>query len=179
MEDMIERGYFCGVVDLCINELTDHLVGAYHDAGPDRLKAAAKIGVPQVVSTGCVDFFVQGARETIPEKWNGRKMYYHNPKFTLIRTSHDEMRTIGAIAAERLNLAKGPVTVVLPLKGMSIGGLEGGVTHDPEGDRILFDTIKEGLREDIPLIEAPLQVNEEAFADLVVKEFVKLISNNT
>ena len=53
------------------------------------------------------------------------------------------------------------------------------MTHDAEGDRILFDTIKEGLREDIPLIEAPLQVNEEAFADLVVKEYVKLISNNT
>jgi uncharacterized protein (UPF0261 family) len=179
MEDMIERGYFCGVVDLCINELTDHLVGAYHDAGPDRLKAAAKSGIPQVVSTGCVDFFVQGAKETIPEKWHGRMMYYHNPKFTLIRPSHDEMRTIGTTAAERLNLAKGPVTVVLPLKGMSIGGLEGGVTHDPEGDRILFDAIKEILREDIPLIEAPLQVNQEAFADLVVKEFVKLISNNT
>jgi uncharacterized protein (UPF0261 family) len=106
-------------------------------------------------------------------------MYYHNPKFTLIRPSHDEMRTIGATAVERLNRAKGPVTVVLPLKGMSIGGLEGGVTHDPKGDRILFETIKQGLREDIPLIEAPLQVNEEAFADVVVNAFVKLISKNT
>jgi uncharacterized protein (UPF0261 family) len=86
------------------------------------------------------------------------------------------MRTIGATAAGRLNQAKGPVTVILPLKGMSIGGLEGGVTHDPEGDRILFDAIKEGLREDIPFIEAPLQVNEEAFADLVVREFVSLMS---
>ncbi len=103
-------------------------------------------------------------------------MYYHNPKFTLIRPSHAEMRTIGAAAAERLNQAKGPVTVTLPLRGMSIGGLEGGVTHDPEGDRILFDAIKEGLRKDIPVIEAPLQVNEEAFADLIVKEFVTLMS---
>jgi uncharacterized protein (UPF0261 family) len=94
----------------------------------------------------------------------------------LIRPSHDEMRTIGATAAERLNQAKGPATVILPLKGMSIGGLEGGVTHDPEGDRILFDAIKEGLREDILLIEAPFEVNEEAFADLVVNEFVSLMS---
>jgi len=106
-------------------------------------------------------------------------MYYHNPKFTLIRPSHAEMRTIGATAAERLNQAKGPATVILPLKGMSIGGLKGGVTHDPQGDRILFDAIKEGLREDIPLIEAPLQVNEEAFADLIVKEFVKLMSESS
>jgi uncharacterized protein (UPF0261 family) len=176
MEDMIERGFFCGVVDLCINELTDHLVGAYHDGGPDRLKAAAKMGIPQVVSTGCVDFFAQGPKDAIPEKWHGRKMYYHNPKFTLIRPSHAEMRTIGATVAERLNQAKGPVTVVLPLKGMSIGGLAGGVTHDPEGDRILFETIKDNMRKDIPVIEAPLQVNDEAFADVVVKEFVTLMS---
>ncbi len=176
MEDMIERGFFCGVIDLCINELTDHLVSAYHDAGPHRLEAAAKNGIPQVVSTGCVDFFAQGAKETIPEKWRDRKMYYHNPKFTLIRPSHEEMKTIGETAAEKLNQAKGPVTVILPLKGMSISGLKGGSTHDPEGDRIFFGSLKDGLRRDIPVIEADMQVNEEAFADLIVKEFVALVS---
>jgi len=177
MEDMIERGFFCGVIDLCINELTDHLVGAYHDAGPHRLKAAGKKGIPQLVSTGCVDFFVQGAVETIPEQWRHRKMYYHNPKFTLIRTSPAEMQTIGATAAERLNQAQGPVCVILPLQGMSISGLEGGSTHDPEGDRMLFEALKNGLRNDIPVIEVPLQINAESFADLAVKEFVALMSD--
>lgn len=176
MEDMIEREFFCGVIDLCINELTDHLVGAYHDAGPHRLEAACKKGIPQLVSTGCVDFFVQGAAETIPEQWRDRKMYYHNPKFTLIRTSPAEMQTIGATAAKKLNQARGPVCVILPLQGMSISGLEGGSTHDPEGDRMLFETLKSGLRNDIPVIEVPLHINEESFADLVVKEFVALIS---
>jgi len=176
MEDMIEREFFCAVIDLCINELTDHLVGAYHDAGSHRLKAAGKKGIPQLVSTGCVDFFVQGAAETIPEKWRDRKMYYHNPKFTLIRTSPVEMQTIGATAAEKLNQAKGPVTVILPLNGMSISGLEGGSTHDPEGDRTLFDTLRKGLRKDIRVIDADLHINEESFADLVVEEFVALMS---
>ena len=176
MEDMIEKGFFCGVVDLCINELTDHLVGAYHDAGPHRLKAAGKMRIPQVVSTGCVDFFVQGARETIPEKWRERKMYYHNPKFTLIRTSESEMQVVGETAAHRLNQAKGPVTVILPLNGMSISGLEGGSTHDPEGDRVLFDTLRKGLRKDIHVIDADLHINEAPFADLVVNTFVALMT---
>ncbi len=176
MEDMIEKRFFCGVVDLCINELTDHLVGAYHDAGPHRLKAAGKMRIPQVVSTGCVDFFVQGARETIPEKWRERKMYYHNPKFTLIRTSESEMQVVGETAAHRLNQAKGPVTVILPLNGMSISGLEGGSTHDPEADRILFDTLRKGLRKDIHIIDAELHINEAPFADLVVNAFVALMS---
>jgi uncharacterized protein (UPF0261 family) len=176
MEDMIGRGYFCGVVDLCINELTDHLVGAYHDAGPHRLEAAGKVGIPQVVSTGCVDFFAQGAKDTVPEKWRDRPMYYHNPKFTLIRPTHAEMRTIGATAARKLSLSRGPVTVVLPLNGMSYSGLKGGSTHDPEGDRILFESLKAGLRADITVVEAALHVNEEPFAALIVNEFVRLMS---
>jgi uncharacterized protein (UPF0261 family) len=176
MEDMIGRGYFCGVVDLCINELTDHLVGAYHDAGPHRLEAAARAGILQVISTGCVDFFVQGAKDTIPEKWRDRKMYYHNPKFTLIRPSHAEMKTIGETAARKLNLAKGPVTVVLPLRGMSYSGLKGGSTYDPEGDRILFEALKSGLRKDIPVIEAEMHVNEEPFAEMIVNAFVNLMA---
>lgn len=175
MEDMIERGFFCGVIDLCINELTDHLVGAYHDAGPHRLKAAGKMRIPQVVSTGCVDFFVQGAKDTVPEKWRDRKMYYHNPKFTLIRPSHEEMKTVGQTAAKRLNQAKGPVIVVLPLNGMSISGLEGGSTHDPAGDRVLFDTLRENLRKDIEVIGADLHINEAPFADLVVNAFIALM----
>lgn len=176
MEDMIGRGYFCGVVDLCINELTDHLTGAYHDAGPHRLEAAARVGIPQVVSTGCVDFFVQGAKDTISDKWRERKMYYHNPKFTLIRPSHAEMKTIGETAARKLNQAKGPVTVVLPLRGMSYSGLKGGSTYDPEGDRILFEALKSGLRKDIPVIEAEMHVNEEPFADLIVTEFLMVMT---
>jgi uncharacterized protein (UPF0261 family) len=176
MEDMIGRGYFCGVLDLCINELTDHLAGAYHDAGPHRLEAAARMGIPQVVSTGCVDFFVQGARDTVPEKWRDRKMYYHNPKFTLIRPSHVEMKSIGETAAAKLNQAKGPVTVVLPLGGMSYSGLKGGSTHDPEGDRMLFSALKSGLRADIGVIEAEMHINEESFADLIVREFVNVMA---
>lgn len=178
MEDMIERGFFCGIVDLCINELTDHLVKAYHDAGPHRLEAAGRHGIPQLISTGCVDFFAQGAKETIPEKWRNRKMYYHNPSFTLIRPSHDEMRVIGETAVKKLNQAKGPVSVVLPLNGMSISGVKGGSTYDPEGDLIFFKTFKTGLRSDIPVIETPLHINEAPFADLIVREFLAVMSRS-
>ncbi len=100
-------------------------------------------------------------------------MYYHNPAFTLIRPSPEEMRRIGQLFVRKLNEAKGPVRVVLPLRGMSISGLEGGSTHDPEGDRILFDTIEKGLRPDIPVIEVDAHVNEERFIDGSLKSFLK------
>jgi uncharacterized protein (UPF0261 family) len=175
MEDMIARGHFCAVVDLCTNELTDHEVGAYHDAGPHRLEAAGRHGVPQVVSTGCMDFFCTGPRDGIPERWRDRKSYYHNPAFTLIRPSADEMRRIGQAFVRKLNAARGPVRVVLPLGGMSIAGLPGGSTHDPDGDAALFDAIRHGLRADIPLIEVKAHVNEEGFADIVTEHFLSMM----
>lgn len=171
MEDMISRGFFCGVVDLCTNELTDNLVGGFHDAGPHRLEAAGKIGIPQVIVSGCVDFFAQGPPETIPDKWHGRKMYYHNPAYTLIRPTVEEMKEIARRMGRKLNAAKGPVKVVLPLRGMSIGGLEGGTTYDPEGDRAFFETLKKSLSPDIPVVEEEMHVNEKPFADRVLEAF--------
>ena len=179
MEDMIERGYFCSVLDLSTNELTDHVVGspAFHDAGPNRLEAAGKAGIPQLIVPGCVDFFAQGAAETIPEKWRDRKMYYHNPKFTLVRPSHGEMKKIAEEFCKKLNSAKGPVKVILPLLGMSIGGLKGGSTHDPEGDKIFFKTLKNCLNDNILVIEEKMHVNEEGFADRVFKEFLSILNS--
>jgi uncharacterized protein (UPF0261 family) len=175
MEDMIGRGFFRGVVDLSPNEVTDNVIQGHHDAGPTRLEAAGKLGIPQVIAMGCCDFFGQGPRDTIPEKWRNRKMYYHNPAFTLIRPSAEEMRLIGETFVRKLNAAKGPVRVVLPLRGMSISGLAGGSTHDPEGDRALFEAMKKGLRPDIPVLEVDAHVNEERFVDRVVEAFLEIM----
>lgn len=179
MEDMIKRDYFCSVIDLSTNEITDNTVGppAFHDAGPDRLEIAGKKGIPQIIIPGCVDFFAQGAPDTIPEKWRDRKIYYHNPKFTLIRPSHEEMEKIAERFCKKINSAKGPVRVILPLQGMSIGGLKGGSTYDPEGDRIFFDTLKGCLNDDIPVIEENLHVNEEAFANRIFSEFMSVMNS--
>ncbi|MBP1714842.1 MAG: hypothetical protein H6Q42_3045 [Deltaproteobacteria bacterium] len=178
MEDFIERRTFCGVIDLSPNELTDHITGGFHNAGPHRLEAAGRAGIPQVIIPGCVDFFAWGPEDTIPEKWRNRQMYYHNPAYTLIRPTHEEMKQIGEAFVRKLNAAKGPVRVILPLKGMSIGGLKGGTTHDPEGDRILFDTIKNGLNKNIQVFEMDYHVNEEPLANKAVEEFFKLMDGS-
>ena len=178
MEDMIVRKVFCGVLELALNELTEHLLGSLQDAGPHRLEATGKLGLPQLIVPGCVDFFVQGARDSIPQKWQDRKMYYHNPKYTLIRPNHEEMRLVASEICRKLNAANGPVRVVLPLSGMSIGGIKGGETYDPEGDKIFFETLKDGLRTNIHVIEENMHVNEEAFAKRVFNEFLKVMKGS-
>ena len=105
-------------------------------------------------------------------------MYYHNPKFTLIRPNHEEMRLVASEICRKLNAATGPVRVVLPLCGMSIGGIKGGETYDPEGDKIFFNTVKEGLKDTIHVIEENMHVNEETFAKRVFSEFMKIMNGS-
>ncbi len=86
------------------------------------------------------------------------------------------MQSVGELFAFKLNQANGPVRVVLPVKGMSISGLKGGSTHDPEGDRALFDAIKKNLRPGIPIIEVDGHVNEKKFVDALLNAFIDTIS---
>ena len=130
MESLIETGLVAGVLDVTTTEWADELVGGVLNAGPTRLEAAARCGVPAVVSTGCLDMVNFGSPETVPTKFAGRNFYQHNPQVTLMRTTPEECKQLGTILAEKLNLSTGPVTVLLPLRGGSMIGAPGGAFHD-------------------------------------------------
>ena len=175
MEEMVREKRIGCVIDYTTDELTDHLVGGYHDAGPNRLEAAGEMGIPQVVVPGCVDFFVQGAKNLIPDKWKDRKAYYHNPSFTLLRTSREEMLQIAEAMARKLNGAKGPVGVAIPTAGLSIANKPGGEFWDPEGDKQFREALKAALKKEIKCVEVDGHVNEPAFADKVLDLFLEIV----
>jgi len=133
-------------------------------AGPTRLEAAARCGVPAVVSTGCLDMVNFGPPETVPTKFAGRKFYQHNPQVTLMRTTPDECAKLGQILAEKLNLSTGPVTVLLPLRGGSMIGAPGGSFHDAAADAALYSALKSNLRAGIAVKELDANINDAAFA---------------
>ena len=175
MEEMIREGRIGAVIDYTTNELTDHLVGGFHDAGPHRLDAAAKAGLPQVIVPACVDFFVQGPRSSIPEQWRNRPAYYHNPSFTLIRASREEMIKVAQQMSDRLNAAKGPVAVAIPTRGLSIPNHPGGEFWDPEGDAAFRAALKGSLRNEIRCIEVDSHANTKQMADAVVQLFSEIV----
>ena len=75
------------------------------------------------------------------------------------------MAKVGRVIAERLNRAKGPVAMVLPLKGWSIYGAPGGPLHDASADAAFVQSLTRGLRKDIPFHKLPLHINDPAFAE--------------
>ncbi len=165
MESLIETGLVAGVLDVTTTEWADELVGGVLSAGQNRLEAAARLGVPAVVSTGCLDMVNFGAPGTVPAKFAGRKFYQHNPQVTLMRTTPDECEKLGRILAEKLNRSTGPVTVLLPLRGGSVISAPGGPFHDPAADQALYRALKAGLRPDIPVREMDCAINDLAFAE--------------
>ena len=164
MEALIESGLVAGVLDLTTTEWADELVGGMLGAGPQRLDAAAKAGVPAVVVPGCLDMVNFGSPETIPAKFAGRRFYVHNPQATLMRTTSEECAELGRILAGKVNTYTAPVTVLLPLRGISLISMPGQPFHDPEADSALFGAIRQHLRTDIPVIELELAINDPAFA---------------
>jgi uncharacterized protein (UPF0261 family) len=179
MEKLAEQGALAGIIDYTLSELANSLMDGIHATGRERLRVAGRLGLPQVVVPGCVDFFNQGAPHTVPERYRGRKSYYHNPVATLVRLEPDEMAALGRTVAERLNEAQGPVHVVVPTRGFSLADVEGGDLWYPEADRAFVDVLGEALRPEIgfELVEAP--VNDPTVADLVVDRYLALAAAPT
>jgi uncharacterized protein (UPF0261 family) len=173
MESLIESGMVAGVFDVTTTEWADELVGGVLSAGPDRLEAAGKAGVPAIVAPGCLDMVNFGARETVPEAFEGRNFYVHNPQVTLMRTNGEECGKLGRILAEKVNTYRAPVTVLLPLKGISIVSAEGQPFHDAEADEALFGAIRDHLSGSVELIEVDAEINAPEFASVCAEALLR------
>jgi len=173
MESLIASGLVAGVLDLTTTEWADELVGGVLSAGPERLDAAAKAGLPAVIAPGCLDMVNFGEPSTVPTKFAGRLLYAHNPQVTLMRTTPDENRELGRILAEKINRYTAPVTVMFPRGGLSQIGAPGGPFHDREADDALRASLRANLRPDIPFVEHEGPINDSAFAGLCARALLE------
>jgi uncharacterized protein (UPF0261 family) len=165
LESLVDAGFVSGVLDVTTTEWADELAGGILSAGPERLDAAARRGIPQVIAPGCLDMVNFGPRETVPGRYADRKLYVWGPTVTLMRTTPEENAELGRILAEKANRTTGPVAFFLPLRGVSMLDSPGGEFWWPEADQALFNAIKANVRSDIPVIELDCNINDEAFAD--------------
>jgi uncharacterized protein (UPF0261 family) len=164
MEQLIEDGAIQAVLDLTTTELADELVGGVMSAGPHRLEAAGRKGIPQLVCPGAIDMVNFGPAETVPVRFRSRKLYVHNSTVTLMRTTPEECAAIGRITAARLNRANGPVTVLIPLQGVSAIDKLGGPFYSPEALAAYRGAVKAVLSPAIELVELDAHINDESFA---------------
>ncbi len=164
MEALMEAGFITAALDITTTELADELVGGVLSAGPDRLEMAGSLGIPQVVSLGALDMVNFGPLDTVPAPFKDRNLYVHNATVTLMRTTKDECAELGRIIARKLNAAKGPLTVFVPLRGVSMIDVADKPFYDAEADAALMGELRAGLRPGVELVEVDTDINDPAFA---------------
>ncbi|HEX9926024.1 MAG TPA: Tm-1-like ATP-binding domain-containing protein, partial [Anaerolineae bacterium] len=177
MEGLIADGFISAVADITTTEWCDELVGGVLSAGPQRLEAAAKMSIPQVVSCGALDMVNFWAVDTIPPQFKGRTLYRHNPNITLMRTTPEECAELGRIIAVKLNQAQGPTTLFLPLKGVSAIDKEGQPFYLPAADAALFNSLRENTRPPVELVELDLHINDPEFAAAMADRLLEMLQS--
>lgn len=175
MEALIREDYFDAVLDVTTTELADDLCGGICSAGPDRLNAAAEMGIPQVVVPGCMDMVNFAQPDTVPEQYKHRELYQWAPDVTLMRTNKEENKILGERLVRKLQRSTASVTIVLPTKGISQIDGEGGVFCRPEIDQVLFETIKENASGSVDVIEMDTHINDKEFSDKLVRVLLGML----
>ena len=177
MEEMIREGIFKGVLDLNLHELGDSVANGLHASiGDGRLTAAGALGIPQVVVPGSINYAVMGPVETLLPEIRERKYIVHNSQLTLVRLTREELQRTAVIMADRLNMAKGPTHVFIPLRGFSYPDHPGRGHWDPEDNGLFIRALKARLSSSIPYDEIDRNINDDAFIDTVVEALVRFMN---
>ncbi|KAH0289936.1 hypothetical protein M436DRAFT_41785 [Aureobasidium namibiae CBS 147.97] len=178
MERLVSEGRLDAVLDLTTTEICDFLMGGNMSAGPDRLEAALKAGIPTVISLGATDMVNFGPKATVPEKFQQRKLFEHNPTVTLMRTTKDECRAVGELIADKIkrfaaDLKK--VQITLPKGGVSMIATPGGVFEDRDADDALIETLASRLQDSgITIVHDERDINDEGFAVDIANQLMEL-----
>jgi uncharacterized protein (UPF0261 family) len=175
MEQLIADGAIRAVLDITTTELADELMGGVMSAGPGRLEAAGRKGIAQVVCPGAIDMVNFGPVETVPAQFRSRQLYRHNPSVTLMRTTPEECAEIGRVTAMRLNRARGPATVLVPLQGVSAIDRVGGPFYSQPALSAYRRALQATVSSEVRVIELDAHINDESFALAAVDLLVELL----
>jgi uncharacterized protein (UPF0261 family) len=178
MESLVDEGLVDAVLDITTTEWADEICDGVFSAGPDRLSAAGRAGVPQLIVPGCVDMANFGGMDTVPQRFKDgdRTFYEWNPAVTLMRTNAEENAQLGKIFAEKANQASGPVAFLIPLQGVSILDGDGELFCDRAADQAMFDALKANLDDGIPVHEIDHNINDPEFSAKATELMLALIA---
>ena len=170
-ETLARQGYFAAVLDLCLAELGNLMVGSVLSAGADRLTNAGAAGIPQIVAPGCADLIDFAGWQDIPQAYADRPFHAHNRLIKSSGLSPQERRELIRDAANRLSAANGPVHFMMPLGGVEEWDRAGDVAHDPEGLAAMIDEVRLSMATPgtVPVTEIDAHINDAAFSDAALK----------
>lgn len=179
MEEMIQRDDFIdAVIDLTPGGIGEEMFDFGRKAGPSRLEAAGMKGLPQVVSLCTVNVGTPLSRNyrNKPDLKTRKKLEYDRRR-TFIRLSEEELVQVADTIAAKLNMAKGPVAVVVPLGGWASIDKRGTGFYDGALDKVFVNELKAKLRPEIKVKEVDSDLDTAEFAVGVIETFTEIMGD--
>jgi uncharacterized protein (UPF0261 family) len=176
-EALAEERRFVAVLDLCLQEVSNHLGGSVVTAGKSRLESAGRAGIPQIVAPGAIDMVDFQAWTETPARFEHRTVHAHNRLVASVATSPEHRAALARIIGEKLALAKGPVQFILPIRGVEEWDRPGEPLHDPDGLGAFLKAIRASIKPPAELLEIDAHINDPHFADAVLGVFDAWVAN--
>lgn len=178
MEELIASGSVAGVLDLTTSELADDLFGGVCSAGPGRLRGSVAGGIPQVVGPGGLDMINFRQPDTVPTRFEGRRVHAYNRAVTLVRTTPTDNDLIGRTLVERLTQPGGRSTpvVLLPSGGVSALDEPGQPFDDPEADDALRASIRAAAGDALCVVDLDGHLDRPEFGEAAAEMLHELVS---
>jgi uncharacterized protein (UPF0261 family) len=175
LERLAGAGELAAVLDWTTSELTDELTGGRCAAGPDRLEAAGRAGLPQVVVPGAVDVINLGDPAGLPDRFRGRPSHLHRADSILVRASAAESRAVGELIGAKLRAARGPAEVLVPLGGFSALDAPGGPFRDRAADESFLAGLTQAAGPGVPVQTSEANINDPLFATACARRLLHLM----
>ena len=178
MEEMIDAGLVDGVYDVTPGELTQYIVRGMFSAGPDRMTAAGRRGIPQVVAPGGVEFIIAGPIDSLRADYRRRQIMSHTPSITLVRASIEEMEAVGRVIAERLSASLGTSAMILPKHSFGWFSAPGQPLYKPEADRAFIESFKANVAPQVRVVELDAGFNDPCVGETAVAQMRSMLATN-
>ena len=174
-EALAAAGRFAAVMDFSLQELANHLGGSLVSAGSDRLEAAGKGGVPQIVAPGAIDML--DFPTWSPLRGHDQASYHaHNRLLASVIVGADERRRIARSIADKLARAKGPTAYILPTGGIQGWDRPGAPLHDAAALAAFVEESRAAIRPPAELVEIAAHINDREFSDMALTVFDRWVA---
>lgn len=171
MESLIAQGHFVAVFDLALGEVANCMHDSVVNAGPDRLEAAGRRGVPQIVAPGASDMIDVQTWAPLPAAYQGRPYHAHNRLLASVTSMREERVELGRFIAGKLNQAVGPTAFLLPRRGIHAWDLPGQPLHEPDSHAAYCEAFRQSIKPPVELHDLDLHINDAAFVDQALAVF--------
>ena len=170
-ESLTDQGAFAAVLDFAPQEVSNHLFGSAISAGPDRMTAAGRRGIPQMVAPGCYDLVDVVGWHAPPPVFQGQPSHAHNRLISSYLLDGPQRRQVARAICAKLAIAAAPVTLFLPVQGCNEWDRAGGPLSDPAALAEFCDELRAACPANVTLVDLDAHINDAAFADAVLAAF--------